>query len=68
MWPVFALAALTFAVWFRMFFQRIGEMRSLRIHPRSVATSTQAAQHFIDTRAADNFRNLFELPTLGLHS
>lgn len=64
LWPAFALAALTFAVWLRMFFQRIGEMRRLRIHPQSVATSTQAAQRFVDTRAADNFRNLFELPTL----
>jgi hypothetical protein len=36
----------------------------LRIHPQSVATAPQAAQRFIDTRAADNFRNLFELPVL----
>jgi hypothetical protein len=62
--PAFALAALTCAVWVRLFFLRIGEMRRLRIHPQSVATSTQAAQKFVDTRAADNFRNLFELPVL----
>ncbi len=64
LWPAFALAALTFAVWLRLFFSRVGEMRRLRIHPQSVATSTQAAQKFVDTRAADNFRNLFELPVL----
>ena len=29
-----------------------------------MATSAQAAQRFVDTRAADNFRNLFELPVL----
>ena len=62
--PAVALAALTFVVWLRMFRVRVGEMRRLRIHPQAVATSPQAAQRFVDTRAADNFRNLFELPVL----
>lgn len=64
LWPVFALVALTFVVWVRLFVVRIGEMRRLRIHPQSVATSQQAAQRFVDTRAADNLSNLFELPVL----
>jgi hypothetical protein len=64
LWPAFALVALTFLVWLQMFFARVGEMRRLRIHPQSVATSPQAAQRFVDTRAADNFRNVFELPVL----
>ena len=63
-WPAFALVLLTFLVLLRMFVSRVGEMRSLRIHPQRVATSAQAAQKFVDTRAADNFRNLFELPVL----
>jgi hypothetical protein len=63
-WPAFALVVLTFAVWLRMYFSRIGEMRRERIHPQSIATSAQAAQRLADTRAADNFRNLFELPVL----
>ena len=63
-WPAFALVLLTFVVWLRMFLARAGEMRRLRIHPQSVATSVQASQRLIDTRAADNFRNLFELPVL----
>ncbi|MEO6688962.1 MAG: MAPEG family protein [Dokdonella sp.] len=63
-WPAFVLVALTFAVWVRLFVLRIREMRRLRIHPQSVATSTLAAQRFVDMRAADNFRNLFELPVL----
>ncbi len=63
-WPAVALALLTFVVWIRMFFVRVGEMRRLRIHPQAVATSSQAAQRFVDTRVADNFRNLFELPVL----
>ena len=62
--PAFALALLTFVVAARLLATRIAEMRRLRIHPQAVATSGQAAQRFVDTRAADNFRNLFELPVL----
>ncbi len=63
-WPVLALVLLTFGVAVRMLVVRIGEMRRLRIHPQKVAVSAQAAQHFVDTRAADNYRNLFEMPVL----
>ncbi|MDR2012764.1 MAG: MAPEG family protein [Rhodanobacter sp.] len=63
-WPAVAMALLTFAVWLRMYFIRIGEMRRLHIHPQSVATSAKASERLVDTRAADNFRNLFELPVL----
>ena len=62
--PALTLALLTFAVWARMLYIRISEMRRERIHPQTVATSAMAAARFIDTRAADNFRNLFELPVL----
>ena len=62
--PAFAMAALTFVVWWRMFFTRIGQMKRERIHPQAVATSAQAAACLTDSRAADNFRNLFELPVL----
>jgi hypothetical protein len=62
--PVLAMVALTIAVWLRMYFTRIGEMKRERIHPQAVALSAQAAARFADTRAADNFRNLFELPVL----
>lgn len=62
--PAAAMALLTLVVWVRLFVVRIGEMRRLRIHPQSVATSPQAMQKFVDTRAADNLRNLFELPVL----
>jgi hypothetical protein len=62
--PAFAMVALTFVVWWRMFFVRIGQMKRERIHPQAVATSTQAAARLTDSRAADNFRNLFELPVL----
>lgn len=62
--PALAMAALTFVVWWRMFFMRVGQMKRERIHPQAVATSAQAAQRLTDSRAADNFRNLFELPVL----
>lgn len=63
-WPMIAMAALTFLVWLRMFQTRVGEMKRRRIHPQSVAQSAQMAQLVEDSRAADNFRNLFELPVL----
>jgi hypothetical protein len=62
--PALAMAALTFVVWLRMYFSRIGEMKRERIHPQAVALSAQAAARLTDSRAADNVRNLFELPVL----
>ena len=62
--PAVAMAALTFVVWLRMYVTRIGQMKRERIHPQSVATSAQATAKLTDSRAADNFRNLFELPVL----
>ena len=62
--PALAMAALTFVVWCRMFSTRIGQMKRERIHPQAVATSAQATARLTDSRAADNFRNLFELPVL----
>ena len=63
-WPGVAMVALTFAVQMRMYVTRVREMMRERIHPQAVATSAQAATRFKDTRAADNFRNLFEMPVL----
>jgi len=62
--PAFAMVALTLVVWFRMYTTRVAQMKRERIHPQSVATSAQAAARLTDSRAADNFRNLFELPVL----
>ncbi len=64
LWPAFALAGLTCIVWCRMFVVRISQMKRERIHPQSVATSAQAAARLTDSKAADNLRNLFELPVL----
>ena len=62
--PVFAMAAITFAVWLRLYVVRIPEMRRRRIHPQAVAGSAAKATAFEDTRASDNFINLFEMPVL----
>jgi len=62
--PTFAMVAVTAAVWVRLYVQRIGEMRRRRIAPEQLATSRQAASTLHDTSAADNFRNLFEVPVL----
>ena len=62
--PGFAMVVLTAIVWWRMYTARIAEMKRARIHPQRIATSAQAAALLSDTRAADNFRNLFELPVL----
>src|SRR6185312_859904 len=63
-WPAVAMVALTIVVWLRMYFMRIAQMQRERIHPQAVATSALAAAKLTDSRAADNFRNLFELPVL----
>ena len=63
-WPAVAMAALTLVVWVRMYRTRIAQMKRERIHPQAVATSAQAAAKLTDSKAADNFRNLFELPVL----
>ena len=59
-----ALVLLTFAVALRMLAARTSEMKQLKIHPQSTATSLQMAARLKDVQAADNFRNLFEVPVL----
>ncbi|MEG3788590.1 MAPEG family protein [Lysobacter sp. CCNWLW3] len=62
--PAVAMAGLTCLVWIRLYVVRIGQMRRERIHPQAVATSAQASAKLTQSAAADNFRNLFELPVL----
>ena len=63
-WPALAMVALTIVVWLRMYTMRIAQMKRERIHPQAVATSSQVAAKLTDSKAADNFHNLFELPVL----
>jgi hypothetical protein len=62
--PLAALALLVLAVWLRLYQLRFGEMRRRRIAPQAIATSAARDGTLQDTRASDNFRNLFELPVL----
>lgn len=62
--PLFALVAITFAVWLRLYQLRFAEMRRARVPPQAVALSGARQGLLQDTRASDNFANLFELPVL----
>ncbi len=59
-----ALVLITLAVGARLLYCRVREMRGKRIHPQAASTSIQVAARLEDVRAADNFRNLFEVPVL----
>lgn len=59
-----AMVVLVAVVGARMLIVRVSEMKEHRIHPQSIATSTKAAARFQNVNAADNFRNLFEVPVL----
>lgn len=62
--PMIAMVALTAIVWVRLYVERIGEMRERRIDPQAVATARAAATVLTRTQAAENLRNLFEMPVL----
>ena len=62
--PCVALVVLTAIVWVRLYVERIAEMRAKRIKPQALATSREATQTLQHVNAADNFRNLFEVPVL----
>ncbi len=63
-WPAVAMVVLTVIVTFRMFFERVRQIRAEGIRWREVATSSKMSARLADTRAADNFSNLFEVPVL----
>ena len=62
--PALAMVALTVAVTVRMFLERLRQIRAERIPCREIPSGSQMATRFADTRAADNYRNLFEAPVL----
>ena len=64
LYPVVAMVALTFMVAITMLQRRVAAMKAKRLHPQKVATSAQMATLIEDSRASDNFRNLFETPVL----
>ncbi len=62
--PCVALVVLTAMVWIRLYVERIGEMRARRIRPQVLASAREVTQALQNVNAADNFRNLFEVPVL----
>lgn len=62
--PVCGMVLLTALVWIRLYADRLSEMRAKRIAPQSLASARAAAGKLENTAAADNFRNLFEVPVL----
>ena len=62
--PPTALVVLTGFVWLPLGSDRLGEMRSRRIHPQQVATSKQMSETMRNVQSADHFRNLFEVPVM----
>ncbi len=64
LWPLVAMFILTCAVAGTMFRRRVAFYRANKVHPQKTATSAQMASTITDTRASDNFKNLFETPVL----
>ncbi len=64
LYPVVALALLTVIVMVFMLKERIAEMTERRIHPQSAPSSSQMSSMLKNTKGADNYKNLFELPIL----
>jgi hypothetical protein len=62
--PCAAMVAVTLAVWVKLYVDRIGEMNALGLDPQSVRNTALAAGLLKKVEAADNFRNLFEIPVL----
>jgi hypothetical protein len=58
------MVGLTALVWVKLYADRLGEMRVKRIDPQALSTARAAAGKLERTQAADNFRNLFEVPVL----
>ena len=62
--PLAAFVGVVFLVWLRLYQLRFSEMAARRIDPQALALSAPKEATLQDTRASDNFRNLFELPVL----
>ncbi len=59
-----AMFLLTVFVSVRMYNKRVTEMKEKKIHPQSVADSVQVGAKLVTVHAADNYKNLFEMPVL----
>ena len=67
LWPTFALVLLIFVVWCVLFVQRFRHMRRNPPTEADLATGDGALRYFQPVEmAANNLRNLFEMPVLYL--
>ena len=65
LWPTFALVALIFTVWLVMFVQRYRHIQASPPKAEDFATGAAAMRYFEPIEmAANNLRNLFEMPVL----
>ena len=64
LYPMLAMFMLVVLVAVTMLRRRIAFYKANRVHPQKTALSAQMAAVMSDSRAPDNFRNLFELPVL----
>ena len=63
-YPIFALVVLTYVVLFKLFLDRVLEMRARKINPQKLNTAAKVASGLVQVQASDNFKNLFEMPVL----
>lgn len=65
LWPTFVMVALIFVIWFTVVVQRLRHIRQTPPTREDFATGAAATRYFGPVElAADNLRNLFELPVL----
>ncbi len=64
LYPLLAMFLLICLVAVTMLRRRIAFYKQNRVHPQKTATSAQMTAVMPDSRAPDNFRNLFELPVM----
>lgn len=63
--PLLIQVFLTFAVWFRMYYLRIREIRSRNIDPQDLSTrSGKGGILAASASSSDNLQNQFEMPVL----
>src|SRR5215831_4947031 len=62
--PCAAMVLVTLVVWIKLYVDRVGEMRELGIDPQTVRSSALNPGVLKKVEAADNFKNLFEVPVL----
>lgn len=62
LFPLLAMFLLVCVVAVTLLRRRIAFYKSNKVHPQKTAMSAQMAATITDSRASDNFKNLFELP------